>query len=88
MPAPAGSFGLGLLPAENAIEGGTLSQVFGQKGEAKGGMYKVTVKSEGETIAVDGFRIAVAEVKGVKIESVVVTKTPSDVGRDASLRSG
>jgi Domain of Unknown Function (DUF1259) len=43
VPAPAGSFGLGLLPAENAIDGGTLSQVFGQKGEAKGGMYKVTV---------------------------------------------
>ena len=32
------------------------------------------IPREGETIAVDGYRISVAEVNGVKIESVVVTK--------------
>ncbi|MHB8685244.1 MAG: hemolysin family protein [Dehalococcoidia bacterium] len=32
------------------------------------------IPREGETITLDGFRIAVSEVKGVKIESVVVTK--------------
>jgi Domain of Unknown Function (DUF1259) len=42
-PAPASSFGLGPLPAQNAIEGEPIAQVFGQKGEAKDGMYKVTV---------------------------------------------
>lgn len=41
--APAGSFGLGPLPTQNAIEGEPIAQVFGQKGEAKDGMYKVTV---------------------------------------------
>ena len=41
--ASAGSFGFGPLPAQNAIEGESIAQVFGQKGEAKDGMYKVTV---------------------------------------------
>ena len=34
-----------------------------------------------------GVYLAVSEVKGVKIESVVVTKTPSETTRDASLPS-
>ena len=46
------------------------------------------IPREGETIAIDGFRIAVSEVKGVKIESVVVTKTHGDRVPDHSLRSG
>src|SRR5205823_10023131 len=45
------------------------------------------IPHEGETISVDGFRIAVSEVKGVKIESVVVTRTPADVVRDPSARA-
>jgi putative hemolysin len=32
------------------------------------------IPREGEVIALDGYRIAVSEVKGVKIESVVITK--------------
>ena len=32
------------------------------------------IPREGETITLDGYRIAVSELKGVKIESVVVTK--------------
>jgi Domain of Unknown Function (DUF1259) len=42
-PAPADSFGLGELSAKNAIDGSGISQVFGQKGDAKDGMYKVTI---------------------------------------------
>jgi hypothetical protein len=42
-PAPLDSFGLGSLPAKNAIDGSEISQVFGQKGDAKNGMYKVTI---------------------------------------------
>ena len=32
------------------------------------------IPREGETLTIDGYRIAVAEVKGVKIESVVITR--------------
>ena len=42
-PTPADSFGSGRLPANNAIDGDVISQVFGQKGDAKDGMYKVTI---------------------------------------------
>jgi hypothetical protein len=42
-PAPLDSFGLGELPAKNAIDGSGISQIFGQKGDAKDGMYKVTI---------------------------------------------
>jgi len=35
------------------------------------------IPREGETIAIDGYRITVAEVQGVKIESVVITKLPA-----------
>jgi hypothetical protein len=42
-PMPADSFGSGQLPAKNAIDGAVVSQVFGQKGDAKEGMYKVTI---------------------------------------------
>lgn len=42
-PAPLDSFGLGELSAKNAIDGSEISQVFGQKGDAKDGMYKVTI---------------------------------------------
>ena len=34
------------------------------------------IPREGETIALDGYRVAVSEVKGVKIESVVITRVP------------
>ena len=42
-PAPLDSFGLGELSAKNAIDGSAISQVFGKKGDAKDGMYKVTI---------------------------------------------
>lgn len=42
-PVPADSFGLGPLPAQNLIDGNAISRVFGQTGEAKDGMYKVTI---------------------------------------------
>jgi putative hemolysin len=43
------------------------------------------IPREGETLAIDGYRITVSEVKGVKIESVVITRigahqTPQDGG--------
>jgi hypothetical protein len=45
-PQPAKSFGLGQLPEKNSIEGEAISQVFAQKGDAKDGMYKVTIGRE------------------------------------------
>src|ERR1700730_17486443 len=43
---PTKSFGLGQLPEKNSIEGEAISQVFAQKGDAKDGMYKVTIGRE------------------------------------------
>jgi hypothetical protein len=45
-PQPTKSFGLGRLPEKSAIEGEAISQVFAQKGDAKDGMYKVTIGRE------------------------------------------
>jgi hypothetical protein len=45
-PEPANSFGAGLLPAKSSIDGEAISQVFGQKGDAKDGMYKVVIGRE------------------------------------------
>jgi hypothetical protein len=45
-PQPAKSFGLGQLPEKSSIDGEAISQVFGQKGDAKDGMYKVTIGRE------------------------------------------
>ena len=45
-PQPAKSFGVGQLPAKSSIDGDAVSQVFAQKGDAKDGMYKVTVGRE------------------------------------------
>jgi hypothetical protein len=45
-PQPAKSFGLSQLPEKNSIEGEAISQVFAQKGDAKDGMYKVTIGRE------------------------------------------
>src|SRR5260370_6719680 len=45
-PQPTKSFGLGQLPGKNSIEGEAISQVFAQKGDAKDGMYKVTIGRE------------------------------------------
>jgi hypothetical protein len=45
-PQPTKSFGLGQLPEKNSIDGEAISQVFGQKGDAKDGMYKVTIGRE------------------------------------------
>jgi hypothetical protein len=43
---PAKSFGLGQLPDKSSIDGQAISQVFAQKGDAKDGMYKVTIGRE------------------------------------------
>jgi hypothetical protein len=43
---PAKSFGLGQLAEKSSIDGEAISQVFGQKGDAKDGMYKVTIGRE------------------------------------------
>jgi hypothetical protein len=45
---PAKSFGSGQLPEKSSIDGEAISQVFGQKGDAKDGMYKVTIGREVE----------------------------------------
>jgi hypothetical protein len=43
---PGKSFGLGRLPEKSSIDGEAISQVFTQKGDAKDGMYKVTIGRE------------------------------------------
>ncbi len=43
---PSKSFGLGQLPEKSSIDGEAISQVFAQKGDAKEGMYKVTIGRE------------------------------------------
>jgi hypothetical protein len=43
---PAKSLGLGQLPEKSSIDGQAISQVFAQKGDAKDGMYKVTIGRE------------------------------------------
>jgi len=43
---PAKSFGLGQLPEKSSIDGQAISQVFAQKGDAKDGMYKITIGRE------------------------------------------
>jgi hypothetical protein len=45
-PQPAKSFGLGQLPEKNSIDGEAIGKVFAQKGDAKDGMYKVTIGRE------------------------------------------
>jgi hypothetical protein len=43
---PAKSFGYSALPEKSSIDGAAVGQVFGQKGDANNGMYKVTVGRE------------------------------------------
>src|SRR3981081_1954048 len=45
-PQPTKSFGLGRLPEKSALEGEAINQLFAQKGDAKDGMYKVTIGRE------------------------------------------
>jgi Domain of Unknown Function (DUF1259) len=42
-PQPAKSLGAPALPEKSSIDGAAVSQVFGQKGDANNGMYKVTI---------------------------------------------
>ena len=53
-PQPADSFGIGPLPAKSSIDGEAISKVFGLGGDAKGGMYKVTV---GREVEMDGHKM-------------------------------
>ncbi len=43
---PTNSFGLGQLPEKSSIDDELISKVFGQKGDANDGMYKVTIGRE------------------------------------------
>jgi hypothetical protein len=43
---PTKSFGLGQLPEKSSIDDEAISQIFGQKGDANNGMYKVTIGRE------------------------------------------
>jgi hypothetical protein len=53
-PQPADSFGVGALPTKSSIDGEPISQVFGQKGDANNGMYKVTI---GREVEMDGHKV-------------------------------
>ena len=53
-PQPADSFGEGALPTKSAIDGQAISQVFGQKGDSKDGMYKITI---GRVVQMDGMDV-------------------------------
>jgi hypothetical protein len=48
---PRGGFGAVTLPAKNAIDGAKLETVFGVKGAAKDGMYKITIGRPATTAA-------------------------------------
>jgi Domain of Unknown Function (DUF1259) len=50
---PTKSFGSGQLPEKSSIDGEPISQVFGQKGDANNGMYKVTI---GREVEMDGHK--------------------------------
>jgi uncharacterized protein DUF1259 len=50
---PTKSFGSGQLPEKSSIDGEAISQVFGQKGDANNGMYKVTI---GREVEMDGHK--------------------------------
>jgi hypothetical protein len=52
--SPAKSFGSGQLPEKSSIDGEAISQVFCQKGDAKNGMYKVTI---GREVKMDGCKV-------------------------------
>jgi len=52
--SPAKSFGSGQLPEKSSIDGEAISRVFGQKGDAKDGMYKVTI---GREVEMDGHKV-------------------------------
>jgi hypothetical protein len=45
-PQPSKSFGSSALPEKNSIDGEAISKVFGHKGDANSGMYKVTIGRE------------------------------------------
>ena len=51
---PAKSFGAAALPEKSSIDGDAISQVFGQKGDANNGMYKVTI---GREVEMDGHKV-------------------------------
>jgi hypothetical protein len=50
---PTKSFGSGQLPEKSSIDGEAISQAFGQKGDPKDGMYKVTI---GRDVEMDGHK--------------------------------
>jgi Domain of Unknown Function (DUF1259) len=81
-PAPADSFSSGRLPDQNAIDGNAISEVFGQKGDAKDGMYKVTVGRAVQMAGMDvGNTMGVntwAGFAGTPDEALVLGTLPSD----------
>jgi hypothetical protein len=48
---PTKSFGSSALPEKSSIDGAVVSQVFGQKGDANNGMYKVTIGRDTQPLA-------------------------------------
>lgn len=50
-PEPGVRFGTGPIPAKSAIDGGKIASVFGVKGAAKDGMYKITIGRPATTAA-------------------------------------
>jgi len=50
---PTKSFGLSQLPEKSSIDGEAISQLFGQKGDANNGMYKITI---GREVKMDGHK--------------------------------
>lgn len=53
-PQPADSFGTGQLPGKSSIDGEAISKVFGLAGDAKDGMFKVTI---GREVEMDGHKV-------------------------------
>jgi len=53
-PQPADSFGIAPLPVKSSVDGEAISKVFGLAGDAKDGMYKVTI---GREVEMDGHKV-------------------------------
>jgi hypothetical protein len=50
-PEPSARFGTAPIPAKSAIDGGKIEAIFGVKGAAKNGMYKITIGRPATTAA-------------------------------------
>lgn len=76
-PQPSKSFGFSALPEKSSIDGEAISQVFGQKGDANNGMYKVTVgrevKMPGDFAVLEGeLQTVLKTLRGADINIVAI----------------